>query len=155
VRVNGGGPRTQLWATIEKPTLFTKIKKIGWFCRFTENQPAEFKIFKIKNPKKSSRHFKNFSQNRIKKFIVFHLGKILIAVKIKKIHFDRSPLTQDHRCLILFDPTSSPRAYPTPITSGKAFLDLQPHSAGGDFQCKSVGKSTSVGISRFLVSSVR
>jgi hypothetical protein len=61
------------------------------FCQFTKNRSGEFEFFQkfeIKNPKKTSRHFKNFGQNRIKKFIVFRSGKfeqICSVVKSEKI----------------------------------------------------------------------
>jgi hypothetical protein len=68
------------------------------FCQFTENRPVEFEIFKIlrnfeiQNPKKTILYFKNFDQNRIQNFVVFHCRKIeasSVGVKIKKNHFDR------------------------------------------------------------------
>jgi hypothetical protein len=103
---------------------------------------VEFKIFKnsrnfeIKNLKRTSHHFKNFGQNRIKNssyFILKNLSKVRPLLKSKKIHFVRFPLTQDYRGLILFNPCLFPTRSPPPIAGGEAFLDLWPRSAGGDF----------------------
>jgi hypothetical protein len=66
-----------------------KINKTGWF----KNRWVEFEIFKnlrnfkIKNPKKTRHNFKNFDQNIIKKFVVFHPEKfkqVCPAVKSRK-----------------------------------------------------------------------
>jgi hypothetical protein len=64
--------------TDENWLVFTKTDKTE---RFTENRPVEFEIFKklrnfgIKILKKTGHHFKNFGQNKIQKFIIFHPGK--------------------------------------------------------------------------------
>jgi hypothetical protein len=63
------------------------------FCRFIRTDRLNFNFFKnlsnfeIKNPKKTSLHFKDFSENRIQKSVAFHCRKIkagLATVKIKK-----------------------------------------------------------------------
>jgi hypothetical protein len=96
------------------------------FCRFTENRPVEFKFFEIKILKKTCLHFKNFGQNRIKKYVVSRPGKIeqvCPTVKSEK-RFDWFVLTHDHMGLILFLPyVSRTRATP-PIIGGARIVDL-------------------------------
>jgi hypothetical protein len=59
---------------------------VGW--PKTGRLNLNFSKFWNKNPKKTTRHFKNFSQNKIQKFIIFRPGKfkqVCPAVKSEKI----------------------------------------------------------------------
>jgi hypothetical protein len=88
------------------------------FCRFIENKPIEFEIFKILRKfeikiLKNYLHFKNFGQNRIQKFVVFHRRKIearSAGVKIEKNPFNPGAQWSYPLCPCLF-PTCSPPSH--------------------------------------------